>query len=224
MDREGCVVSLAGKPSVEPERVDEMAPRGRPVALGQPHVAELGPGADPGGLDLRRPFQGPGRAFQIALPGQDDAEELVTRRQIRRAGEHRARQRARPLRVALPDERERPAQIRLVGVDLLDAADRLGGNRRGRRQDQPRGEQGGGQGGQTGDGIGAAIVYPGRASVYLTTYLISLTIVLSCQDGFLGFYLLPNHPALLPSLPHLSLGVVYMSALLFGLHFLYLPV
>ena len=126
---------------VEPERVDEMAPRGRPVALGQPHVAELGPGADPGGLDLRRPLEGLGRAFQIALPGQDDAEDLVTRRQIRRAGEHRARQRARRLRVALPDERERPAQVRLVGVDLLDAADRHREDRRGLPQDQPREKQ-----------------------------------------------------------------------------------
>ena len=122
--------------------MDEMAPRGRPVALGQPHVAELGPGADPGGLDLHRPLESLGRAFQIALPGQDDAEDLVTRRQIRRAGEHRARQRARRLRVALPDERERPAQVRLVGVDLLDAADRLGEDRRGGRENQPCGEQG----------------------------------------------------------------------------------
>ena len=135
--------ALVGVPvrGVDLERAREIQPRRRPVVLGQTHVAELGPGSGAGRLDLHGPLQSRRRARQIALHGQDHAEDLVAGRQIGRAGENRARQRAGGLRVALLDERERPAQIRLVRVHLLDAADRHGEDRRGGRQDQSRGEQ-----------------------------------------------------------------------------------
>ncbi|MFK7915183.1 MAG: 7TM diverse intracellular signaling domain-containing protein [Pseudomonadales bacterium] len=68
--------------------------------------------------------------------------------------------------------------------------------------------------------IGAAIASPQPATIYFTVYLCSSAVLLGCQDGFLSFYLLPDSPRLMPALPHISLGILLMAALLFGLHFL----
>lgn len=68
--------------------------------------------------------------------------------------------------------------------------------------------------------LGAAISNRQSTSAYFSLYLVSTATLLSCQNGFLGYYVLQNSPTLLLALTHISLGFVLFGALMFGVHFL----